>query len=157
MPLETVASGATCPTLTGENKIMPTKQEWMRRNHLQTALSGLGFTESEVQSLRRISNTLQRWFELECGTDSGAIERREDGKPVFRTASGRSWPVADRETGARKRLAALMAARNSRESVPLSAYIQTDPRGAALYILRQGDVPEGMKADACYSRGICVY
>jgi hypothetical protein len=39
----------------------------------------------------------------------------------------------------------------------LTAYIQGDPRGAALYILRPGDVPEGESADAYYSRGICVY
>lgn len=136
---------------------MPTKQEWMRRHHLQNALTGLGFTESEVQSLRRISNTLRRWFELECGTDSGAIERDETGKTIFRHTSGRSWSVADRETGALKRLSAILSARNAREAVPLSFYIQTDPRGAALYIVRPGDIPEGMRVESCYSRGICVY
>ena len=39
----------------------------------------------------------------------------------------------------------------------LSAYVQTDPRGVALYILRPGDVPEGGDVDAYYSRGIAVY
>jgi hypothetical protein len=39
----------------------------------------------------------------------------------------------------------------------LSSYIQTDPRGAALYIIRPGDVPEGGDVNAYYSRGICVY
>ena len=39
----------------------------------------------------------------------------------------------------------------------LEAYIQTDPRGAALYILRPGDIPEGVRAESCYDRGICVY
>mgnify|MGYP001605579533 CR=1 FL=1 len=39
----------------------------------------------------------------------------------------------------------------------LRAYIQGDPRGAALYILRPGDVPQGEKPDSCYSRGLVVY
>jgi hypothetical protein len=39
----------------------------------------------------------------------------------------------------------------------VTPYIQTDPRGAALYILRPGDVPEGKDAGAYYNRGICVY
>jgi hypothetical protein len=39
----------------------------------------------------------------------------------------------------------------------LSAYIQGDPRGAALYILRPGDVPAGADVDAYYSCGIAVY
>lgn len=136
---------------------MPTKNEWMRRQHLQNALTGLGFTVEEVGKLRRISSTLRLWFERECGIDNGAIERDETGKPFFRHTSGRCWPLADLETGARKRLAAIMAARNGREAVPLATYIQTDPRGAALYILRPGDVPEGESANAYYSRGVCVY
>lgn len=39
----------------------------------------------------------------------------------------------------------------------LSAYVQGDPRGAALYILRPGDVPEGENAESYYSRGVAVY
>jgi hypothetical protein len=134
-----------------------TKTEMQRRQHLNNALTGLGFTVDEVEKLRKISNTLRRWFERECGTDGGAIERDEEtGKPFFRNDRGRRWPVPDLEAGAEKRLAAIMAARNGREAVPLATYIQTDPRGAALYILRQGDVPEGEDASAYYSRGVCV-
>jgi hypothetical protein len=83
-------------------------------------------------------------------------------------------PIADRETGAKKRLAKILADRNKRAlnlladglepgveieigDAGLSAYIQTDPRGAALYILRPGDVPEGADVSAYYNRGICVY
>lgn len=36
-------------------------------------------------------------------------------------------------------------------------YVQTDPRGVSLYILRPGDVPEGKDSDAYYTRGICIY
>lgn len=135
-----------------------TKTEFIRIQHLTASLSGLGFTIDEVEKLRKISNTLRRWFAMECGTDAGAIERDEEtGKPFFRNDRGRRWPVPDRETGAQKRLAAILAARNEREPVSLSAYIQTDPRGAALYILRPGDIPEGMEAEDCYYRGICIY
>jgi hypothetical protein len=135
-----------------------TKAEFIRRQHLCNALTGLGFTEEEVDKLRKISNTLRRWFERECGTGAGAIERDEEtGKPFFCNTSGRRWPVPDLETGAEKRLAAIMAARNGREAGALATYIQTDPRGAALYILRPGDVPDGKDAAAYHSRGICVY
>lgn len=135
-----------------------TKAEFMRRLHLINALTSLGFTEEEANKLRTISNTLRRWFERECGTDAGAIERDEEtGKPFFRNDRGRRWQVPDLEAGAEKRLAAIMAARNGREAVTLATYIQTDPRGAALYILRPGDVPDGKDADAYYSRGICVF
>lgn len=155
-----------------------TKKEAMRQTHQENALLGLGFTREEAQSLRRISMTLHRWFELECGTGEGqtthSIERdgeNGDGRPYHRvqypTAHGyvdRRWPIADRETGARKRLAKIISARNHREidmrtpvGVPVSAYIQTDPRGAALYIIRPADVPDGENVDSYYTRGICVY
>jgi hypothetical protein len=62
------------------------------------------------------------------------------------------YPMADMEAGALKRLAKIMEAHK-----PLEAYVQGDPRGAALYILRPGDVPAGEQADAYYTRGICIY
>ena len=135
-----------------------TKAEFMRRQHLGNTLTGLGFTAEEVKKLRKISNTLRRWFERECGNDCGVIERDEEtGKPFLRNYHGNRFAIADLERGAMNRLAKIMEARNSRESVPLLHYIQTDPRGAALYILRPGDVPDGKDADAYYSRGICVF
>lgn len=160
-----------------------TKQEAARRNHMFNALQSLGFTVDECEKLRRISMTLRRWHELECGTGDGqvsvSVERdgdEPDSKPYKRiqypTANGyvdKRFPIADRETGARKRLAAIVHQANERRFVgdsasihnsrcdDLSAYIQGDPRGAALYILRPGDIPEGQTADSCYSRGICVY
>jgi hypothetical protein len=149
----------------------------MRQTHQENTLLTLGFSREEAEALRRISMTLQRWFELECGTGDGqttiSIERdgeNGDGKPFkrvqFPTAHGyvdRRHPVADREAGARKRLEAIISARNKRAVSPgssqtaLGYYIQGDPRGAALYILRPGDVPDGGMVDAYYSRGICVY
>jgi hypothetical protein len=70
-------------------------------------------------------------------------------RPTRSGYSDTRHPIADRETGARKRLAKIMA------NYPyLSAYIQTDPRGCAVYILRPGDVPEGCDPASYYSRGI---
>lgn len=138
-----------------------TRKEAMRQTAQANILRGLGFTQYEADTLRRISMTLHRWHERECGTGDGCIERDEaTGKAYWRIVSGCRYPIQDRETGARKRLAAILATRNARTIGPewhLTAYIQTDPRGAALYILRPGDVPEGKDADAYYSRGLCVY
>jgi hypothetical protein len=121
-----------------------------------------GIAEDDARALRRISMTLHRWHELECGTDAGHIERDEKtGKPMFFNARARylqandprCWSIVpDRETGALKRLNKIMA------SYPaLRAYVQGDPRGCALYLIRPGDVPDGKDADAYYSRGIAVY
>lgn len=150
---------------------MPTKKEAARLTAQENTLCTLGFTPDESERLRRISLTLRRWHELECGIDGGCIERDDaTGRPYWRADSGRRWPVADRETGARLRLQAIIDARNARlperacvmlpdrcAPATVSAYIQPDPRGAALYILRSGDVPAGKSADSYYTRGICVY
>lgn len=125
---------------------------------LLDTLVSLGFTAGEAESLRRISMTLHRWHELECGIDGGCIERDDDERAYWHNSmTGRRSRIADRETGALRRLAAIMTARNDRETVALSHYVQTDPRGAALYLIRPGDVPAGANVDSCYSRGICVY
>ena len=144
---------------------MTTKREILRQLRQQETLQGLGFTDTEANQLRRISMTLQRWYELECGTEAGHIERNEEtGKPYMVTewkGNRRRYPVADRETGAIKRLQGIINARNIRQPRAddplLSYYLQTDPRGAALYILRPQDVPAGESPAAYYSRGICVY
>jgi hypothetical protein len=130
------------------------------RAEVMDRLTRAGISYDHACALRRISMTLQRWGELECGTEQGAIERDEvTGKPYFTYADlmdkhgkRKRYPVPDREKGALKRLTAIMA-----HYPGLSAYHQTDPRGAALYILRPGDVPEGKAADAYYSNGIAVY
>ena len=125
--------------------------------HMLDTLRRAGISEDDALALRRIAMTLHRWHELECGTDRGCIERDEySGIPQWRPATDTARlygrPVPDRETGALKRLAAIMA-----RYPDLSAYVQGDPRGAALYILRPGDVPEGKDAEGYYSRGLAVY
>lgn len=128
-------------------------------------LQSLGFTYEESAALRRIEMMLQRWFEYECGTGDDrttrSIEREGengDGKPFMRvqyaTAAGwvdRKYPIADREAGARRRLTKIM------ESHPgFAAYVQGDPRGCALYIVRKSDVPAGKTLDQFYICGVAV-
>lgn len=130
-----------------------TKNERMRITAQENALVALGFAPHEAEALRKISRALRRWYELKCGTEEGFIERDDaTGKPVRLTSSGHRYPVRDREAGALRRLNKIMSAHS-----PLRYYLQTDPRGASLYILRPGDVPEGASASSCYTRGICVY
>ena len=148
-----------------------TKYKAEQRHRTYSALISLGFTFDECEKMRRISLTLRRWFELECGDGNDwadwAIERDEDGegRPFLVThyhprngtpARTTKTPVADRETGARKRLAAIIQGRNERASGLVSTYIQGDPRGAALYILRPGDIPDGAEPCQYYSRGLCL-
>lgn len=113
-----------------------------------------GIARNDAFELRRVAMTLHRWHELECGVDAGGVERDETTGKVtwYNSLTGRRSPYADRETGALKRLAVIMGRYPS-----FKAYVQGDPRGAALFILRLGDVPEGKDADAYYSRGLAVY
>lgn len=143
-----------------------TRKEAIRQTVQADTLRALGFTRDEAESLRRISIRLRSWHERECGIDGGCIERDENGRAMWHNShSGRLTPIRDMETGARKRLDAIITARNTRTAEApwvacggmMSAYIQTDPRGCALYILRPGDVPAGADVDSCYSRGIAVY
>ncbi len=141
---------------------------------------------ADAESLRRISMTLHRWHELECGDGNdhgswcitrGRKERKplpdlrgmgpaefvhdDDGSPFlehhhYRHGAGKDSvsysALPDREVGAKKRLASIMARYSG-----LQTYIQTDPRGCALYILKPGDVPEGADISAYYSRGLAVF
>lgn len=150
------------------------------------AAEGYGGTAShDAEELRRISMTLHRWHELECGDGNdhgswaivrghqgprvrnaaGDFERvfthDDDGKPFmehhhYTHGKGKDWvshnAMNDREAGALKRLVKIMA-----RYPALSYYVQTDPRGCALYILRPGDVPAGASLDSCYSNGVAVF
>ena len=134
------------------------------------ALMEQGISHDDATALRRISMTLHRWHELECGNSNDYASRclvrgwKEDGillysdhgKPYMETYFHRGSPKAqyfaipDRERGALKRLAAIMA-----RYPDLREYVQADPRGASLYILRRADVPPG-DISSCYSRGVAV-
>ena len=100
----------------------------------------LGIDFDDVCSFRRDSMTLRRWFENECGDSnnyaSWAVERdQQTDIPYLVTypynGKERRRRIADREKGARKRIAARC------ERLGLNYYIQTDCRGLALYLSRQ--------------------
>lgn len=122
-------------------------------------LQSLGINLDDALELRRISMTLSRWAELECGDSndyaSWSIERDETtDKPYIvrhphSGAKSTRSPVADREKGALKRLAGIMS-----RYPDLMVYHQTDPRGASLYILRASDAEENI--ESTYSRGLAV-
>jgi hypothetical protein len=133
-------------------------------------LKRAGISDSDAWHLRRIAMTLHRWHELERGDgndwqswvitrghkQNGTFLYSDHGKPyleIHRNAQPTAYEsVADRETGAKKRLAKIMA-----RYPDLRSYVQGDPRGASLYIVHHSNVPEGESIDAYYSRGIAVY
>lgn len=136
-----------------------------------------GIALDDAVALRRISMTLHRWHELECGDSNEyaswcmvrgkkvgyTFEYDEDnGKPYLEVhphasfAKTRYDSVPDRERGALKRLAKIMA-----RYPGFASYVQGDPRGASLYILRPED-QNGLQHgttdfSSCYTRGIAVY
>ena len=138
-----------------------TKRQAENYSRLTDTLARLGFDYAEREALIRIERTLARWGELECGTDAGHIERDETtGKPRLFNAQARyvdphdprAWrAIPDREAGALKRLAKLMASRPH-----LLAYHQGDPRGCALYVVPANAVGPGESLDAVYTRGVAI-
>jgi hypothetical protein len=142
----------------------------MKKHDCISQLCRMGITYDDAFALRRAAMTLHRWFELECGDSSDrsswAIERdgdEPDSPPYMVThtyrGSGASahavttkQRIPDRETGARKRITAIM------EKYPdFIAYIQGDPRGAPLWIVRKDRLPTGIDLDCHYTNGTPVY
>ena len=144
-----------------------TKREAEDLHHQRNRLAALGIPYGDAETLRRISMTLRRWSDLECGdgNDYGSwcIERDDngDGKPFMvhhhYAHSGTApfplpsrTPIQDRERGALRRLAILMSGYPD-----LTFYHQTDPRGCALYIVKRADVA-GLDISSVYTRGVAV-
>lgn len=125
-----------------------------------------GLSEVDAIALRRIALTLHRWFELECGDSndyaSWSITRGvkikdvftydDDGKPYMEWHYHQGPPVpkyrklADKETGARKRLDKIMSRYPS-----LKAYVQGDCRGGTIYLCKPEDA-----TDSLYTRGVFI-
>ena len=112
---------------------------------------GYGISRDDIEALRKIEMTLHRWAEREC---NGEVETDEDGKAYAAfdsvgsqaLATRRRYRVPNREAGALRRLAAIMA-----RYPHLRAYHQTDPRGCALYVYRADRVPsEGCSSSVCF-------
>ncbi len=123
-------------------------------HNMLASLERAGITPDDALALRRVAMTLHRWHELECGVNDRCIERDEETGRTYwlNSVTNRRCPTPDRETGALKRLDAIMA-----KYPDFLGYVQGDPRGAALYIVRKSDIPAGADIDAYYSRGIAVY
>ena len=135
-----------------------TKREKQRIFELQSKLCDLGFSYEETDALRRISMTLHRWAEREC---NGDVEVDDNGK-AYSVNQGGTWNnwkitrhrVPNREAGAKRRLAKIMA-----NHPDFTYYHQTDPRGAALYLVNKAQSLYSLKTiDSNYNQiGICVY
>ena len=130
-------------------------------HEMLSRLERLGISTDDALAIRRIAMTLHRWHELECGDgnaySSWAIERGDDDIPYFvhhHYGRGKDYTtrhgIPDRETGARKRLFAILA------KYGLTAYVHGDPRGAPVYVLRPNDIPPGEDVGSYYTRGIAV-
>lgn len=130
-----------------------TKREALEITHTQNRLMDIGISREDTEALRRISMTLRRWSELECGMAHGCIERDETtDKPYWLNSfTMRRTPIADKEKGALRRLAGIMA-----KYPTLKPYVQGDPRGCALYILTPDQLTSEHGIDSIYTRGIAI-
>ena len=109
-------------------------------SELYRSAEKLGINWKVIESFRRDSMTLRRWFERECGDSnnyaSWAVERDEvTDIPYLVTypynGKERKTRIPDREKGARKRIDERCKRLN------LHYYIQTDCRGLALYLSKE--------------------
>lgn len=132
-----------------------TKKQAESFRHWLDSMERLAIDYDTAHTLRRIAMTLHRWHEKECGDGYGCIERDETtGKAYWlNSMTGRRYAIADRETGAKKRLAKIASGFPA-----LWFYVQGDPRGCALYVGRKADLKPGDELDAVYYRGVaCDY
>lgn len=99
--------------------------------------TGIELSWRDAETLRRCQMTLHRWHELECGVGndyaSWSIERDEATDYPYlvtypHTGKSSRQRIADKERGAVKRLESL------RQFTGLYYYVQSDPRGCALYV-----------------------
>jgi hypothetical protein len=93
-----------------------------------------------VPRLRTISKALSKLAEGQCNG-------------VWDYADGDQKP--NRQERREKRLQ--LEASTIAPTIGATAYFQCDPRGAALYLIFPGDIPDGIDVDACYSNGVAIY
>ena len=94
-----------------------------------------------MNTLRRAGLTLRAWYTMCCNY---YVQRDELNNKVTLTGHGWSRVIADRETGAANRIKEVCS-RNG-----LYFFLQTDPRGASLYIDAR-EIPVNN-----YTRSFCV-
>ena len=122
-------------------------------------IQALGVEWLDAVSLRRIALTFHRCDENSCGTgndfQSWADVRDEETGKLYREVSPHTgkcyrYAIPDRERGAEKRLAKIMAGYPQ-----LVAYRQGDCRGPSLYLVRVADLRGRNLAD-CYTVGLAI-
>ena len=119
-------------------------------------LNRYGFNTAEAFDLFKIERRLHRWHEREC---NGEIDRDEETGKVYgvfechrRGPTRTRLPIPDLETAALRKLDLIMSTRPH-----LVSFVQTDPRGAALYIIEKERLDPTISIDCQYNRGYCVY
>ena len=124
------------------------------RYEVRDRLYRIGIDFDDAEKLRRIAMQLHNWHEKECGTDHGCIERDETtGKAYWlNSTTMKRYPVRDMETGALTRLAEIL-----KKYPHLTPYVQTDPRGASLYLLTAQQHVDGRTIDSYYSNRTAIY
>lgn len=93
-----------------------------------------------VPRLQSISRSLSRLAEGNC---NGDWSHAEDGQKPSRQE--------------RRELRLANEALGLAESIGATVYFQGDPRGAALYLIFPGDIPDGSGVDSCYTNGVAIY
>ena len=138
------------------------KKEALRITELIYRLCEHGFTDKEVDTMRRIQSTLHRWCEAECNGDIERMTGSNKPERVYEIKGyGNNWqrhhyPIPDRENGAIKRMHAILA-----NHPGWDWYYQTDPRGCSVYLYRVDDpilAYGGVSIESCYnSIGIAIH
>ena len=118
--------------------------------------TGIEVSIDQARTLRRAELTLRRWYEMECGDSnnycSWHIQREETTNKPYRITTFHRSPaypdrkeaIADREAGAIKRVEAIGKEHS------MFYYLQTDPRGASLYVSNEKLTPSNYS-----SVGVC--
>lgn len=123
-----------------ERQVKKIKTSKVEKLQQRLASRGIELSIEAVAVLRKCELVLHNWHEWECGLDNGHASYcivRDDvtGKPFVEhhPYNGKSYrtPCTDREAGALKRIALVCKENN------IHYYIQTDPRGCALYISKE--------------------
>lgn len=134
---------------------MKTEEKTLRTLRLAQSLAHFKLSPDDIAKLLRIEKKLRRWHELQCGVDAGHGEEvggEGSGKWEFVNRHGNRSPIRDAGKQAGKVLNAFTA-----ENPDLIFYVQTDPRGCALYLLGKQQIGFGETAETVYTRGVPIF
>ena len=139
-------------------RITKAQRKTMRIANTMAALGPHGMTAENLAQCYRLERALRKWHELECGTADGGVEYDDvdDGELLptctfYRPRTGTRSKFKNQYPVLMRRLERLRA-----DMPSITFYVQGDPRGAALYALRPGDVPVGEDVNSWYTRGVCL-